>query len=180
MCNFWNYSEATEIICFDGKGREGIFGQAEDGIIVFVDRDMGVQVQEGETWICRLSRSRNPDKKIYWAWPIQRIEMKEETAADGAAEETGTEAIEAMAAEDGITAEGQDRISSGMFTGNRYMAYRSLNGAFMELIEDPAGDIVCKDGSMAIEGLDVFIGTQFPVALVFTRRENGFLIKLEQ
>ncbi len=178
MCNFWNYSEATEIVHFCGKRKEGIFGQAEDGIIVFVDRDMGVQVGEGETWICRLSKNRNPDKKIYWAWPIEKLEKREEKAGVEAAKETGTTGT--MTAEEGITAEGQDRISSEMFTGGRYMAYRSLNGAFMELIEDPAGDIVCKDGSMAIEGLDVFIGTQFPVALVFTRREDRFLIKLEQ
>ncbi len=180
MCQFWNYSEATEIIHFFGKRKEGVFGQAEDGIIVFVDRDMGVEVEEDDTWICRLSKYQNPDKKIYWAWPLEKVEKKEESVEEKNVEETRTEAIETVTTRIGITAEGGDRMCSEMFTADRYMAYRSLNGVYMELIENPMGDIICKDRSVAIEGLDIFIGTEFPVTLDFTRREDGFLIKLEQ
>lgn len=177
MCQYWKYPEETEIIHFCKEGREGAFGQTENGIMVFVDRDVGVHVEKGDTWICRLVRNTNPNKKIYWAWPIEKLEeKKEETIATGY--EITDMSVDNMDTLDKVLAIGNDSISSGLLTNERYVAYRSLNGAFMELIADSKGDIVCKDNTVSVNGLDTFIGSEFPVALDFTCKENKILIKL--
>ena len=70
MCHSWDYHDATEIITFDRCNEKGAWGVADDGIYVFVDRDMHVSVQVGEIWICRLCRNHSSESVNYWAWPI--------------------------------------------------------------------------------------------------------------
>ena len=171
MCYCWDYPEATEIVKFDRQGEKGPWGAADDGIIVFVDRNMGIEVSQGETWVCRLCRNPNPESKNYWAWPIDRIEKKEETSAD-------LEKNMPVQGDDTITVIGTDAISSRMFEG-RYIAYRSLDGAYLELIKDPKGDIIARNGELRIKGLGEFIDPK-STSLGYKHGDGIFLIRLDQ
>lgn len=173
-----DYPEETEIIDFFGNGKKGAFSKTNDGVIIFPDKNSGIQIDVGDTWICRLRKHQNLEKRIYWAWPIEKINDQTKTLTWNST--VIQYCSETLTYADGfeITALGNDTISSSEFVNDRYLAYRSLDGTYMELIIDPQGDIICKDNTMSIEDVDMFISNEFPVNLDYIKRDGSFLIKL--
>ncbi len=174
MCYFEEYPEETEIITFDRNEDRGIAGKADDGLIVFVDKFSYVDVKYMETWHCKLLRGPGPSQ-YYFAWPIDRVEKKQ------TAVEMPEECLpKPVAGDDSFVAVGDDRLFSKKLRAGNYVAYRSLNGMWLQLMPSDHGNIRCRDNSVAIEGLDGFVSGQFPRNLECTCREDCFLIKLEE
>jgi len=171
MCFAEEYPEETELISFNKMEERGVTGRADDGVIVFVDRFMNVDVKLGETWHCRLHRNMTGLSQYYLAWPISKVETIKPK----------TEPIPVQAKEtETFTALGNDRIFSEKLREGTYIAYRSMNGAWLQLKPSEKGNIRCRDNSISIEGLDEFVCGQLPRSLDFISAEDSFLIKLEE
>ena len=170
MCYFEEYPEETELITFGKMESRGVSGRADDNIIVFVDSYSNVEVRLGETWICRLLRGRGLSQ-YYLAWPIEKV-GKEQPATKPKEEIPPTD--------ESFVALGNDVLFSKKLREGCYIAYRSLNGSWLQLMPRRDGNIGCKDNTVAIEGLDGFIPGEFPKVLEYSCKEDCFLIKLEE
>lgn len=137
---------------------------------MFVDSYSKVEVGLEETWICRLLRGRCLSQ-YYLAWSIEKVEKKQ----------PGVEVKEEIpVGDETLVALGNDKLFSKKLIEGRYIAYRSLNGSWLQLVPSENGNIGCKDNSIAIEGLDGFMSGQFPKMLDYSCKEDCFLIKLEE
>ncbi len=167
MCFDWEYEGDTVRIRFDKSSERGFYGQADDGIIVFVDRFMDPGVSLGETWNCRLVYKGTDLSRYYFAWPLSKVEV------------CGGSIVEEPSTEETIVAVGSDVLFSNAFLPGRYEAYRSFDGSCLQLVSSRSGDIECRENTMRIDGLDRFVG-KTPRNLDYSRREDGYLIKLEE
>ena len=170
MCYDWDYTEEVVTICFNECGERGIYGQAEDGIIVFIDKFKDPGVCLGERWECRLAYKGTGCSRYYFAWPMNKTE-----ACFGTTEERPT----AEEREDTIVAVGNDALFSDAFLPGRYEAYRSPDGSRLQLVFRGDGDIECRESTVRIDGLNRFVG-HVPRNLDYSRTEDGYLIKLEE
>ncbi len=169
MCYASEYSEDTVPIRFDRINEHGVFGQnPEDGIIVFIDRDVYSEVKQGDVWYCRLVYKGDSFRKFYFAWPMEKARQNE-------IKETVTTTTEKEIA---FVAVGHNALYSEALRPGRYEAYRSPDGSRLQLIPSENGDIECRDSSVRIEGLDRFVG-QVPRNLAYSRIDDRYLIKLE-
>lgn len=168
MCRFEDYPDETETILFDSMASKGPSGKASDGIIVFVDWNSGIDVKQGEMWICKLRRNASIVSTNYFAWPIDRV------GTDGSERET------LVVAGNGTVTIAGDSVHSDALPDGMYEVYRSLNGRCLELRKGADGDIPCKDGTMRLEGLKaILVGGPLGISLL-TMDEGHFIIKLEQ
>lgn len=168
MHGIGDYPEETETILFDGMAPKGPCGNASDKLIVFVDKNSGVKVKQGEKWICRLARNPSATSKNYFAWPIDKVGAVEPTEKAPIAASNGT-----------VTITG-DTVFSDALPDGMYAVYRSLNGRCLELKKSVDGDIPCKNGSMRLEGLEAILAGGSPDISLLTMDVGHFIIKLEQ
>ena len=187
MCRFDDYPPETELIKFDLNNERGIAGRAHDGLIVFVDHDSYTDVKFGESWHCKLVRNSNEASKNYFAWPMEKAETVPETAerTEGVSAEDSVEIIAEIQEidmsqidRDGISVMVDGALFSERFTADRYSAYRSINGDYLEIIPDPRGNIPCRDSTLLIDGLECFLSCGEESSLNYVCRNGGFLVKL--
>ncbi|MBR2093156.1 MAG: hypothetical protein IJ904_03830 [Candidatus Methanomethylophilaceae archaeon] len=163
MCFFEQYPDDIVAVLFDRTNAEGVFGVADDSKPVYVDRYCGIVVSFGDTWDCRILLSK--DGRFYLAWPLS----KHRAVVEG-----GSTSVQS------VTALGNDTIGSSLFESDRYVAYRSLDGTRLELRPDPRGDIVCREGTIRIPGIDRFIEQATPCALRHVFAGGRLTIELSQ
>ena len=179
MCYYEDYPEETELISFDRFGDKGPYGIAPDGLCVFVDSFSMVKVQFGEAWHCKIVKNRLTDR-FYFAWPICRVEKKSEQQGEATEQKEQEITNKPGTDDDAIIAEMNDTLFSMRFTGKRYNAYRSINGAYLELIPDAEGNIPCISNRLTIEGLDSFISSETSHPLQYRCKGERLLVMLEQ
>ncbi len=170
MCYAYGYPEEIELIEFNKKGERGVSGRADDGIIVFVDRNSNITVQCGETWHCRLRRGSG-SSKYYLAWPVDKIKNN----------------LPELQKEKKIPANfnlffalGNDRLFSNELKNGNYFVYRSLNGLKLQITPSDNGNIRCKENLIVIEGLDDYMTGDFPHVFGYEFINGSFLIELDK
>ena len=170
MCYASEYSDETVPIRFDEVNDRGVHGRnPEDGIIVFIDRDVYSEVKQGEVWYCKLVYKGNSVRKFYFAWPMEKAVQ----------DDTGKTVTATTEKCDTFVAVGYNALYSEALRPGRYEAYRSPDGSHLQLIPSETGDIECEGSSIKIEGLDRFVG-QVPRNLDYSRIDDCFLIILEE
>ena len=158
--------EREEMVTFDLDARDGVAGNASDGLIVFVDNCSFFVPKRGETWKVHLRRNPNICKQNYFATLIEKqtTEMPKEEPSP-------------VVQTSDYSVRGNLLISERLTDGS-YSVYRSFNGEILEIIPDPKGCIKCTDHALRLDGLQDLDVTQH-IMCQHPKFENGFLIKLE-
>lgn len=158
--------EREEMVTFDLDARDGVAGNASDGLIVFVDNNSQFSPKKGETWKVYLRRNPNILKQNYFATLIEK--QPENISAEESSPATQTSDYSICG----------NLLVSDKLTDGCYSVYRSFNGEILEIIPDPKGSTRCADHTLRLDGLQDLDITQHRMCQ-HPKIENGFLIKLE-